>query len=208
MTLFHTRVSAVRSPLRCFLPVASDYFTYMVKISAANTYVLDPICTKILKECKAELGQILTKLINKSLVSAKMPTELKHSIIAPRLKKASITHESKLFRSVSNLPNFSKLIEEAVMNWLDIHAHKNDIDEPYQSGYKSHHSSKTALIYITNSFLQSCRHWFPWPIRRVRCCWSSNPYLATQRMAKQWRNCPKKDQILPVEANATCVHRG
>ena len=56
----------------------------MVKISAAKTYVLDPIPTTILKECKAERVQILTKLINKSLVSAKMPKELKHSIIAPR----------------------------------------------------------------------------------------------------------------------------
>ena len=43
-------------------------------------------------------------------------------------------------------------IFQTEMAWM---SHKNDLDEPYQSGYKSHHSTETALIYITNSLLQS-----------------------------------------------------
>ena len=32
---------------------------------------------------------------------------------------------------VSNLPSISKLNEEAVLNQLDIHAHKNDVNDSY-----------------------------------------------------------------------------
>ena len=55
---------------------------------------------------------------------------------------------------MSNLHYISKLIEKVVADHIDLHLENNDMLDPYQSGYRKHHSTETAMLNITNDMLQ------------------------------------------------------
>ena len=55
---------------------------------------------------------------------------------------------------MSNLHYISKLIEKVVADQIDLHLENNDMLDPYQSGYRKHHSTETAMLNITNDMLQ------------------------------------------------------
>ncbi len=53
--------------------------------------------------------------VNRSLLIAQFPTNLKCALVIPLLKKAKLDHEVfKIYRPVSNLPFISKIVEKVV----------------------------------------------------------------------------------------------
>ena len=62
------------------------------------------------------------------------------------------------YRPGSNLHYISKLIEKVVAEQIDLHLENNDLFDPYQSGYRKHHSTETAILNITNDMLQMKDH--------------------------------------------------
>ena len=80
---------------------------------------LDPIPASILNKCKDTLLPIFTKIVNLSLQTAIMPTQLKTAMVKPKLKKASLDFEIyPNFRPISNLKFIAKVIERLLLvNW-------------------------------------------------------------------------------------------
>ena len=75
-----------------------------------------------------------------------MPTELKQAVIHPLLKKPSLDYqEFKNFRPISNLTFLSKVIEKVVALQLVDYIDNNGLCEVFQSAYRAHHSTETAL---------------------------------------------------------------
>ena len=115
---------------------------------------LDPISAPILKECKTTLLPVLTKIVNLSLQTSTMPTQLKEAFSKPKLKKDSLDPEVySNFRPISNLKFVSKMIEKAVVHQLKYHLTENNMDESFQSAYKQFHSTETALVKVQNDIL-------------------------------------------------------
>ena len=56
---------------------------------------------------------------------------------------------------MSNLPFVSKVLEKIVLKQLKDHLSANDLTEPFQSAYKSEHSTETALLRIINDLLNA-----------------------------------------------------
>ena len=82
--------------------------------------------------------------------------ELKRAHVRPRLKKSSLDPDVlNNYRSVSNLPFVSKIIEKVVDARLENHLRENDLHEPLQSAHRKHHSTETALIKIQSDILQA-----------------------------------------------------
>ncbi|KAJ8050421.1 hypothetical protein HOLleu_03625 [Holothuria leucospilota] len=105
---------------------------------------LDPIPTSLIKHCIKDIVPFLTCVINKSLGSGVFPTDLKLAYIRPLLKKPSLDKEDfKNFRPVANLPFLGKLIERIVSPRLWSVITQDDLQDPFQSAYRPHHSTET-----------------------------------------------------------------
>ena len=85
-----------------------------------------------------------------------MPTELKQAVIRPLLKKPSLDYqEFKNFRPISNLTFLSKVIEKVVALQLVDYIDNNGLFEVFQSTYRAHHSTETALLRVYNDIAMS-----------------------------------------------------
>ena len=89
------------------------------------------------------------KIVKLSLETSVMPTESKQAVIRPLLKKPSLDYqEFKNFRPVSNLTFLSKVIEKVVALQLIDYIDNNGLCEVFQSAYRAHHSTETALLRV------------------------------------------------------------
>ena len=95
---------------------------------------LDPLPGCIMKECFATVSSVIIKIINLSMESGILPTDLKVASVKPLLKKQSLSPEEfKNFRPISNLSFLSKVIEKCGAKQLIDYLDTNNLNVIYQS---------------------------------------------------------------------------
>ena len=85
-----------------------------------------------------------------------MQTCLKSAVLSPLLK----THDAdflqfKNFRPISNLKALSKIIEKSVALKLNNYLMNNNLHDNFQSAYKVHHSTETAMVRVKDDTLHA-----------------------------------------------------
>ena len=150
-------------PENCLIPNALAKFQLLscedvlkiVLALPAKTYDADPIPTELLKKVLPTIIHLLTKLVNESLQTGEFLDDLKKALVTPLLKKPSLDLIPKNYRPISNLPFVGKLMERCGIEQLLEHIHTNNLMEPLQLAYRSHHSTETALLKVKTDILKA-----------------------------------------------------
>ena len=90
-------------------------------------------------------------MVNCSHSEGLIPDSFKKAVVTPLIKNASLPVEDlKNYRPIFGLSFISKLVECVVAKQLVNHIHQHDLDNSYQSVYKSGQSTEMALLSIKN----------------------------------------------------------
>ena len=134
-----------------FLPVTLSEIYELISTSSNKQCKLDSMPTSLLKQCFDELGPIITNLVNLSLAEGVFPSSFKLAHVRPLLKKPSLPADDlNNYRPISNLNFISKILEKIVALRVQSHLSSNSLHLPFQSAYRSFHSTETALLKVHN----------------------------------------------------------
>ena len=138
-----------------FSLIEEDTIKAIVRSAPSKSCELDPLPISLLKEHLDVIAPALRDLVNNSMKSGIMSTNLKEALLRPLLKKMGLVLIPKNFRLVSNLTYLSKLIERVVCAQISEMAEKSGNTEPLQSAYKRNHSTEMALLKVKADILQA-----------------------------------------------------
>ncbi|KAM9474599.1 uncharacterized protein ACWYII_008888 [Salvelinus alpinus] len=144
--------TALPCTLTSFSPLSPDEISRLVTAGRPTTCPLDPIPSSLLQTISGDLLPYLTSLINSSLTAGYVPSVFKRARVAPLLKKPTLDpSDVNNYRPVSLLSFLSKTLERAVLGQLSCYLSQNDLLDPNQSGFKTSHSTETALLCVTEA---------------------------------------------------------
>ena len=112
---------------------------------------LDEVPCKLLNLASSVIGPSLTEIFNSCVDAETFPHEWKIAkVTAPIFKKGSKSVNN--YRPISVLPIALKLFEKIIYQQLYDYLDKNEFLNIYQFGFRSLHSTMTALLEITNNW--------------------------------------------------------
>ena len=114
----------------------------------------DGICIRILKLCFDAIGHVFLHIINTCLTTCEYPASWKHSIVHPIHKSGSLSETSN-FRPISIVPAFPKVVEKVVQRQLYSFMAQNNLFSSSQHGFRSNHSTETALLTVSEHILSA-----------------------------------------------------
>ena len=139
-----------------FLPATLSEVRQLIFSSSNKQCPLDPLPTFLIKQCFDELGPIITKLVNLSLVEGIFPSSFKSALVRPLIKKPSLSPDDlNNYRPISNLNFVSKILEKVVALRVQSHLSSNALFPPFQSAYRIFHSTESTLLKIHNDLISA-----------------------------------------------------
>ena len=132
-----------------FRPVSCNLVKSILKSMPSKSCDLDPMVTELVKDNIDLLLPSITSMVNQSLKEGHVPLALKTATVRPKLKKSDLDiNELKNYRPISNIPLTAKVLEKIVSRQLNEHIRLNGLHDLYQSAYRQHHSTETALLKV------------------------------------------------------------
>ena len=100
------------------------------------------------------IGHVLLNIVNSSIMKSEVPSSWKHAMITPLPKCTNATAPSD-HRPLSILPAIMKIVERVVQQQLATYFNDNHLFTDSQHGYRTSHSTETALSVVTERIYKS-----------------------------------------------------
>jgi hypothetical protein len=139
-----------------FETVTADDVINAVRRLPDKTSAADPLPTSILKLVVDVIAPFIAELFTRSLATGEFPTVFKEAFITPVIKKPGLdVADPGSYRPISNLAVMSKLLERVVSAQLVRYLETNNLLPPLQSGFRSRHSTETAVLHVLSGILEA-----------------------------------------------------
>lgn len=133
----------------CFNDVSSENIHKVLFDISSNAVGNDDLHIKFIRMVFEEIKQVLCHIFNYSLNNCVYPKQWKQALILP-LPKVTNPLECKHYRSINILCVFGKILDKLVYQQMCNYVNDHNILNLVQSGYRSHFSTQTALIKVTD----------------------------------------------------------
>ena len=126
-------------------------YKLLTKIDEKKSVGLDNIPNKLLKIAADVIAPSLTAIFTASINTGIFPQEWKESRVSPVYKNGARNDPSN-YRPISVIPVIAKIFEKIVYEQLYEYLNNYNLLTTFQSGFRSLHSTLTALVEATNSW--------------------------------------------------------
>ena len=131
--------------------VSTDEVAKLIGKMASKNSPVDCLPVSLLRQTTNVMAPLLTRLANLSFSSGVFPSSYKLGHVTPLIKKPGLNRTDPAnYRPISNLSNFSKLLERLALARLQPMVLGSRNFCPLQSAYRSGHSTETALLKLVN----------------------------------------------------------
>ena len=120
-------------------------------IDVSKAVGLDKIPNRILKIAADIIGPSLSHIFQKSIKTSVFPDEWKIARVAPVFKSGGKTDLNN-YRPISVVPTIAKIFEKIIHDQLYAYFSDNNLLASCQSGFRSLHSTVTALLEATDTW--------------------------------------------------------
>ena len=132
-------------------PTVSTVCKLLENINVRKATGLDGVPNKLLKLAAHIVAPSLTEIFAQSINTGIFPTEWKIARVTPIFKKGK-KNDLNNYRPISVIPTVAKIFEKIVYDQLFSYFNDKKLLAPCQSGFRSFHSTLTALTEATNSW--------------------------------------------------------
>ena len=132
-------------------PTVSTVYKFLENINVRKATGLDGVSNKLLKFAAHIVAPSLTEIFTTSINTGIFPTEWKTARVTPIFKKGK-KNDLNNYRPISVIPTVAKILEKIVYEQLFSYFNDNNLLTSCQSGFRSFHSTLTALTEATNSW--------------------------------------------------------
>ena len=129
---------------------SSIVFSHLNKLCRSKATGLDNISAKIIRDCADPISVSLCDLFYKSLLSRIFPDDWKCARVTP-LPRQGVASDLNNYRPISVISVMAKVYERIVYDQLYFLS-SEEIISTYQSGFRSSHSTVTALLEATDNW--------------------------------------------------------
>lgn len=120
----------------------------------SKAYGTDKINITMIKYCSPFIEKYILHIINCCIEKEYFPSNWKCSLVMP-LPKTNNPLSFGDLRPVSVLPALSKVLEKIMYSQIFSYIDDNDILNKYQSGFRSSHSTASALCQVTDDIIRA-----------------------------------------------------
>ena len=138
-----------------FTPVTEEQVYHVIsKLSISKSCGLDKISSRLLKPASPYISDVIRDIINQSFDMGISPDDWKMTKVSP-VYKADARNVADNYRPISILLAILKVIERIVHTQILEFFTENNLLSKFQSGYRGMHSTCTAILLATDSWLRN-----------------------------------------------------